>query len=160
MDLFRGYGDSNLLVPRLLLDICGFPRDRNPIMPGISMYFHALQLGRIPVEWNIRITACNHKWIFASYTPEASSSDKAIPIPVWACGGFSIRLVRFPASNWLRLCCPVLLEMRIFAACDDFCGAGWQPAADWQSASSAQIHVGQAFSLRRIFNPPGPLSVI
>ena len=31
-----------------------------------------------------------------------------------------IRLVRFPASNWLRLCCSVLLQMRIFAARDDF----------------------------------------
>src|ERR1039457_908588 len=47
---------------------------------------------------------------------------------------------------WLRLGCCVLLVLRIFAACDESkCGAGWKPAADWQSACPEMQTIWERF---------------
>jgi hypothetical protein len=70
------------------------------------------------------------------------------------CGRLSIGLAGdasklrsvFEPFVWLRLCCSVLLELRIFAACDESkCGAGWKPAADWQSACPGMQTIWERF---------------
>ena len=111
-----------------------------------------------------RFAACNDFFVLL-HTKIFAACDDFLWGRLAACGGFSIRLVRFPASNWLRLCCPagqvstcggfsIRLGDRVGQignlrpignrprplTRNPLCGAGLQPAADFQSAWSAFRH--------------------